>query len=116
MTDEKEIKLILQDHEERIKKLEASTDQATNGISQKEHLQSSKEKFKGLNGGINFLMHQGFLNELKSVDEIWAELKRGGYVYPKASVSKLLSVNFVKNKKILNRINEGGVWKYCLRK
>ncbi len=110
MTDEQEIKRILQDHEERLEKLELlpSSFKATSQIPAK--------KFEGLIGGINFLMEQNFFTGLKSADKIWTELKREGYVYPKKSVMKILNVDFVNKKKILNRIKENDVWKYCLRK
>jgi len=72
--------------------------------------------FKGLSGGINFLINNSFLDKLRSVDEIWNELKREGYHYPKTSVSKILNVDFVNKKKILNRLKENKVWKYALRK
>lgn len=78
---------------------------------------SIKEKeFKGLSGGINFIITEGFLKNLKSVDEIWNELKREGYVYPKTSVTKILNVDFVNKKKILVRLEENKVWKYAIRK
>src|SRR3989338_305059 len=99
MTDEQEIKRILQNHEERIKKLESPSQT----IKNQEKVQ---KEFSGLSGGIVFLIKQKFLDQLRSADEIWTELKREGYVYPKKSVMKLLSVDFVNNKKTLNRIKE----------
>jgi len=103
-----EIKKMLKDHERRIKILEEKLP--------KQKKQETKKDYKGLSGGIRFLFDNNFLNELKTANEITAELKRKGYHHSLASVSKMLSVNYTKNKKILNRIKEKGVWKYVLRK
>ena len=104
----KEIKRMLEDHERRIKILEEKLP--------KQKKQESTKDYKGLSGGIQFLIDNNFLTALKSVSEIITELKREGYHYPSASISKILSVNFTKNKKILNRTSENGVWKYVVRK
>ncbi len=103
-----EIRKILNDHEKRIKILE--------GKPSKQNRQESKKGYTGLAGGIRFLIDNKFLNELKTANEIMAELKREGYHHSLASISKMLSVNFTKNKKILNRIKEKDGWKYALRK
>ncbi len=104
----KEIKKIIEDHERRIKILE--------GKLPKQKKQEPNKDYKGLSGGIRFLIDNNFLNELKTASEIMAELKREGYHHSLPSLSKMLSVNYTKNKKILNRIKEMGVWKYVLRK
>lgn len=105
-----EIKKTIEDHENRIKKLEAII------FSKKDVTKVSKKSYKGLAGGIRLLIDNGFLNEPKSVKEIMAELKREGYHHPIASLSKILSVNFTKNQKLLSRIKEDKCWKYVLRK
>ena len=103
-----EIKTMLEDHERRIKILERKLP--------KQKKQESTKDYKGLSGGIRFLIDNNFLNEPKTASEIMAELKREGYHHSLASISKMLSVNYTKNKKILNRIKEKKVWKYVLRK
>lgn len=103
-----EIKKMLEDHERRINKLEEKLP--------KHKKQESEKNYKGLSGGIKFLVDNNFLNEPKTANEIMAELKREGYHHSLASISKMLSVNYTKNKKILNRIKEERVWKYVLRK
>lgn len=105
---DEETRKILEDHERRIKILEAI-------LPQKEEKTVDKG-YKGLAGGIRFLIDNGFLNQPKSVSEIVSELKREGYHHSMPSVSKMLSVNFTKSKKVLNRVKENGVWKYVLRK
>lgn len=86
-----------------------------------EHMPTSNEKkkagitYKGLVGGINFLMNNNFFNEPHAVNEIVDELKKEGYHYPSASIDKILR-DFVQKKKILTRINDDGKWKYVLRK
>ncbi len=103
-----EIKRILDDHEKRINTLE--------GKPLKQNSQKSSEDYKGLAGGIRFLINNKFLNEPKTANEIMAELRREGYHHSLAPISKMLSVDFTKNKKILNRIREKNGWKYVLRK
>lgn len=78
--------------------------------------EKSKDNYSGLVGGIRFLIDNKKFDQPKTVAEIFEELKSEGYHYPKKSVEKLLSVNFMKNSKILNRINENKKWKYVLRK
>ena len=104
----KKIKAMLEDHERRIKILEKKLP--------KQKRQESNGDYKGLSGGIRFLIDNNFLNEPKTANEITAELKREGYHHSLASVSKMLGVNYTKKKKILNRIKEKGVWRYVLRK
>ncbi len=72
--------------------------------------------YRGLAGGIRYLIDNSFLNQPRTANDVMAELKREGYHHSLASVSKMLSVDFTKNKKILNRIKEGGKWKYVIRK
>ena len=105
------IKKILDDHEKRLQKIE--------GIffsKEDKKIKPTPKGYKGLGGGISFLIDNGFLNEPKAANVIMEELKREGYHHSISSISKMLSVNFTKNKKILNRIKEADSWKYVLRK
>ena len=99
---------MLEDHERRIKDLEAKLHQKKEMITD--------QSYKGLSGGIRFLMNNGFLNEPKAVSQIVTELGREGYHYPSRSVDKLLRVDFTNKRKVLNRIKKDNVWKYVLRK
>jgi hypothetical protein len=74
------------------------------------------QEFKGLSGGIEYLISKGVLDTPKSVKEIQEELRKEKYHYPYDSVSKLLSVDFMKRQKIVTRIKENNVWKYVVRK
>ncbi len=104
---DEETKLMFEKIEKRLEALEGK----------KEVIKEETENnFKGLNGGINFIIQNGFLKSLKSLDEIWNELKREGYVYPKTSVAKTLNVDLVNKKKIMVRIEEQKIWKYAIRK
>lgn len=107
---EEDTKLILHEHEQRIKRLEELI------FSKKEALKPIKKNYSGLAGGIRLLIDNGFLNEPKSVKEIMAELKREGYHNSKSGVASTLSVTFTKSQKALNRIDENKVWKYVVRK
>ena len=82
----------------------------------KETKKSNKKNYSGLAGGIRMLIDETFLNQPRTVNEIWSELKRQGYHYPKQSASKLLSINFMKAQRILTRTKEDKKWKYVVRK
>jgi hypothetical protein len=72
------------------------------------------DKFKGLSGGIRFLINNNFFDVPKSVEEIKKELDREGYFYPYTSIHKIM-IDFVK-KRTLTRIREADIWKYVTRK
>lgn len=82
----------------------------------KKNLESSNRPYKGIVGGVQFLIDNNFLNQLRSMREIYEELKREGYYYPLQSVDTTLRRDFVSRKKILSRQQVDGVWKYVLRK
>lgn len=105
---DEEIKKILDDHEIRIRVLEDKP------VKEKET--RIEKDYKGLVGGIKFLIDNKFLDEPRTANEIMTELKREGYHHSLAPISKMLSVNFTKNKKVLNRIKDKENWKYVLRK
>ena len=67
-------KQILDDHEKRIRALEG-------GKPSKEKKQESNKGYRGLAGGIRFLIDNKFFNEPKTTKEIMVELKREGYHY-----------------------------------
>jgi hypothetical protein len=103
------IEKMIQDHERRISKLEQV-------IFVEKVKPEGKQEFKGLSGGIKYLISKGFLSTPKSVKEIQEEMKKEGYHYRYQSISKLLSVDFMKKRKVLTRIKENGIWKYVIRK
>lgn len=84
--------------------------------SDKKKIKQGANKYKGLVGGINFLIDHDFFKKLVSVDEIQIRLKKEGYIYPYNSVDKILRIDFVLKKKILTRDKGDGIWKYALRK
>jgi hypothetical protein len=75
-----------------------------------------KNNYKGLAGGVRFLIDNGFFDSPKNLNEIINELKREGYHYSKSGIASTLSETFVKNQRILNRIKENKSWSYALRK
>jgi hypothetical protein len=117
--DEK-IKKILDDHEKRIMVLEHLLKRAPSvkrhGLSPSKDKQLSRDNYKGLAGGIRFLIDNGFFSEPRAVDVVDAELKREGYHSTLAGISSTLSETFTKSQKILARIKEDNKWKYFLRK
>jgi hypothetical protein len=104
-----EIKKAIQNHEKRISKLEKA-------IFTEKAKPKGKREFKGLSGGIEYLISKEFLNTPKSVKEIHNELRKEGYHYQEKSVDKLLRIDFMAKRKILTRIKENNVWKYAVRK
>lgn len=110
--DEEEIKKKFEEIGKRLDLIE----EKFKGPSQ-DNSEIDKEKdYSGLVGGIRFLIDNKILDEPKSVAEIFDELKKENYHYPKKSVEKLLSVDFMKKYKTINRIKENKKWKYVLRK
>jgi len=75
-----------------------------------------KSQYKGLTGGINFLIDSGFFKILRSKKEVYDELKKEGYYHRPEAVDTILRRDFVGTKKILSRIEDGKIWKYGLRK
>lgn len=101
---------------EKIKELELQKNLETTPETLQNKETKIKKNYGGLAGGIRLLIDEDFLNQPKTVNEIWIELKRQGYHRPQGSVSKLLSVNFMKNQRLLTRIKENKKWKYVIRK
>jgi hypothetical protein len=108
-----ELEKKLETQEKRILKLEKILLQE----SKKQPQNSNDENnFKGLIGGIRFLISKGFLNEPKTSKENQEELKKEGYHYSIKSVDKILRVNLMQKQKILTRVREENVWKYVIKK
>jgi hypothetical protein len=75
----------------------------------------SAQNFKGLAGGLNLLISEGYFASPKDSSEILAELARNAYHYPRTSLPKTLQ-QFMKNR-ILTRIKSAeGAWKYVIKK
>jgi len=75
---------------------------------------SIENSYSGLKGGIEFLIDNTFLSNLKSAKEVQEELKKENYFHSKESVDKRL--RFLVTKKILTRIKEDKIWKYAVRR
>jgi hypothetical protein len=106
--------------EKKIQALEKRVSKLESIFPPKSELRETKPKdqndFRGLVGGIRFLISRNFLSTPKTVNEILDELKKEGYHYPYDSVNKIVSVNLMQKQKILTRVKEDNVWKYVLRK
>lgn len=113
MEEIEKLKKIIEDHEDRIGKLEkqflAKSVQSTTKKTKNEL------NYSGTSGGIQFLINNGFLNSPKSSQVVYEEMKREGYHKPIKNIDATLRLVFVK-KKILERIKEDKVWKYVIRK
>lgn len=99
----------------RFEKIERRLD-LLEGVDKKIKKNLGKKNYKGLAGGIRFLIDNIFFDSPKSLKEIIDELKREGYHYSKSGVASTLSTTFVKSQRILNRIKEDKSWKYAIRK
>jgi len=105
----KEIEKAIQEHESRISRLEEA-------VLEKGKEPRKPQEFKGLSGGIEYLISKGYLDSPKSVKEIQEELRKEGYHYQRPSVNKMLSVDFTVKQRSLTRITEKNVVKYVVRK
>ncbi len=72
------------------------------------------KSYKGLVGGISFLIDNNFFDKPRSVNEVQSELIREGYHYSNKSTDKIL--RDFQAKKILTRVDENKKWKYVIRK
>jgi len=111
--DEKTMKDLL----ERIEKLEARVSsllEAQRRPSGKPTL--GREEFKGLAGGINLMIKNGFLNTPRLVGEIQKELERLGYYHQAGAIRTALNRDFMKKKQILTRIMKDKKWHYVIKK
>lgn len=104
-----ELEKKLETHEKRIKQLEKL-------MAPQQAKKEKEPNFKGLTGGINFIISQQYLNNPKSVKEIVEKLKLEGYHYGEKSAEKILRVNLMQKRKILTRVREDDIWKYVIRK
>lgn len=113
-----DLKRRIEELEKRVTNLEngGSSDKISSYSIQPKKEQGANIKYKGLTGGITFLIDNGFLNTLRSSREIHEELKKEGYIYRAEAVDTILRRDFVSKKKILSRTHEENVWKYGLRK
>lgn len=109
-----ELKKKIESHEKRILALEKALNQQQLRVP--EEKPNNTTNFKGLIGGIRFIVSKGFLNSPKSVKEIQEELKKEGYHYGELSVDKILRVNLMQKQKALTRVREDNIWKYVVRK
>ena len=110
MEDIEKLKKIIEDHEDRISKLEKKL---STGKPVKP--ESKKSNYSGLSGGIRMLIDNKFLDAPKSASEVFEEMKREGRYDSKKNVDGTLRMVFVKNK-ILQRIKDDKLWKYVVRK
>ena len=106
-----EIKAKIEDFENRLQKVEEIVFSAK--VSIKKNL---KENYKGLAGGLRYLINVNFFNQPKRLKEIKAELEKEGYYYSLAGISSTLSETFMKSQKVLTRVGKSRAWKYVIRK
>jgi len=106
----REIEKTLDGFEKRLEKLEKAV------FAQKGKTTPPSSEYKGLVGGINFLIDNGFFKKLRTKNEVYQELRKEGYYHRSQAVDTILRRDFVGKKKILTRDQQDGIWKYILRK
>jgi len=75
----------------------------------------TKTSFKGLSGGIEFLIQESFFNTERTLKEIHDELIKNGYHYPKTSLPSVL-ISLVRKKQIARILGRDKMWHYILTK
>lgn len=102
----------------KIKKLEERVSKLEKAVFGSQHPQPKNKDapHKGLVGGINLLIENGFFNKPVLVTEVQDELQKEGYYHPIQSTDTMLRRNMVNRKKILTRLKVDGIWQYVLRK
>lgn len=106
-TDSKKIKKL----EKRISKLEKAVFGTVNSS-----MKSKANQYKGLVGGLNLLIENGFFKKPVMVTEVQDELQKEGYYNPIQSTDTVLRRDMVNRKKILTRLKVDGIWQYVRRK
>ncbi len=96
--------------EERVSDLEKAV------FGSKKESTKQIKKYIGLVGGLNLLIENGFFKKPVLVSEVQDELRKEGYFHSVQSTDTILRRDMVKRKKILTRVQVGGVWQYVLRK
>ena len=114
MDDSKKILKMLEEQDKRIIRIENLLENLipktteTEYPKQKPEITKSKSNkstsgdYKGLSGGIQFVIDSGYLGKLRSMREIFEELKKEGYYYSLQSVDTTLRKMFVLKRKILD--------------
>ncbi len=103
---------------EKIKELEkriAKLEKTIFGTKDKS-TKNNNNQYKGLRGGIQLLIDNGFFNKPVLVTEVQDELQKEGYYSPIQSTDVLLRRDMVNRQKILTRLKVDGIWQYVLRK
>lgn len=96
------------DHEEETSQ-DLNTKQSTESVIK-------NNNYTGLTGGIQFLIDDGFFNNLQSVKATQIKLKTENYHYEAATITQILTKTFANKRKVLKRIKDGGIWKFVIRK
>ncbi|MDD5680942.1 MAG: hypothetical protein PHI59_06855 [Candidatus Omnitrophica bacterium] len=105
-----EIKERLDDFENRLQIIEKAI------FSKKVNARKIEENYKGLAGGLRYLINANFFSKPKCLKEIKNELEKENYYYSLPGISSTLSETFMKSQRILTRVGKSHAWKYVIRK
>src|SRR5690349_14735437 len=101
----KKIIKVLEKQNERLSRLEKAL-----FVSKQKIPIKNEPKYKGLMGGINLLIDNGFFKKPVLVTEVQDELKKEGYFYSLQATDTILRRDMVNRKKFLTRMKIDGVW------
>lgn len=97
------------------KTLEGSAREEAARVAPNTITEEGEASFSGLRGGMRLLVQEGFFKEGRTQGEIFEELKRQGYHYPKTSLPAALQAFL--SKRILTRVaGDDSQWRYVDRK
>jgi len=75
----------------------------------------NKTSFKGLSGGIEFLIQENFFSTERTLKEVHDELIRNSYHYPKTSLPSVL-ILLIRKKQIARILGQDKMWRYIFTK
>jgi hypothetical protein len=92
----------------------SGTEYAVSRKTTRKKTQRKELKPRGPIGRIQILGDEGFFKKKRDITEVQNVLEENGYIYSQASLSPAL-LRLVKDKRVLRRFKEHGVWKYVNR-
>lgn len=111
-----QLRKIIEDHEERILRLENSANVTKSIVAKKGSIKSQEESdFVGPTGGVKFLISKGFFNQRRIFAEVKKELQSNNYNHSRQSINAALGVLSKRNGPLVT-LKEGKRKEYADRK
>lgn len=112
--DKEKIIKTLENHGERIRRLEERKNDKKNKEEEIEN--ESGRKKSGLFNEIGTMIKEGIFNNPITINEVKPKLEEKGFFESRESVDRIIRRDFCLRKKILGRGKKGKVWKYYKKK